>query len=757
MSHPSQARRSSSWLREAVALATAALLGLLLLAAAFSRAWPHLLLVGQEDTRFVQGFHDPEQFAGIANGRWSKPVAELALPRPPAVPVVLQLRLHVGRPPDQPGPQIRLSVDGQPAATFNALQRIDGTRRYYLLVPNQPRLDWAMRFAFTIEPLVVPGDQRELGVVVSTAQLLPLAPLRIPPLFTSLCALAIGALSYGCVRLTGASTWAGMLTSLALALLVAWGVATRPLELLPYLQRLALLPALGSAGLLLVRLLLPLSPAAPGPASNQSPADRLPHLAGISLPIMLGLGWWLALAFQVLIKLDGAQAIYPASLAQYTGLALGSALLLIGGWSYWKHGGATMTTVRWALALCALAAAIMIIDQVRFAFSRQAPDFWILFKGARAWTRGGSLYDLEAVYTNHFGHVFKVPPFYGMFFVPFVTLGGEQVLFFHRLLNLLLISASTLLWIWMVRPADYRRTALIVVASSLIMLNFRPLYDTLAYGQIDLLLLFLLTLALWALQERRELLAGGLIALGALFKIYPVLLLAFLVMKGHWRGLAGFVLGMLLANGLALLVMGWEMHRVYLTEVLPNIGGTTAWIESQTLASFVARWFAPPTHAEIFAERTLTLMAMAGSAGLVLLASLLSLRPAEAHRPAYALQYGQFLLLMVLAVPAAWMHYETLLLLVFAALLWNYRDSTISLPQAGLIALSFALIGFGNQWSFFGGTVNGVLTLLGLSHKFFGMLLLGWALVWAIMQTTAAPHLPVPMRATVVWKYLRLR
>ena len=68
----------------------------------------------------------------------------------------------------------------------------------------------------------------------------------------------------------------------------------------------------------------------------------------------------------------------------------------------------------------------------------------------------------------------------------------------------------------------------------------------------------------------------------------------------------------------------------------------------------------------------LPVLALAGtaiSAALSALACWISMRPARSDSTIFALQYAQFLLLMVLAVPAAWMHYETLLVLVFNGVL----------------------------------------------------------------------------------------
>jgi hypothetical protein len=480
--------------------------------------------------------------------------------------------------------------------------------------------------------------------------------------------------------------------------------------------------------------------------------------------------------FQVIITADGAQGVSPPVPTAWIGGILGLSLLGLGIWLRFRPRNQEPGTrneesgqerpaatdespdprspipdprsplAAWALALFAVAALAHLGYMLWFAFGRQGPDFWILFKGAREWARGGSFYDLQAIATNHFGHVFKVPPFYGMLFVPFVFQDGERILLFHRALNALLICATAVCWLRMWRLRLFSAAG----AGVLVLLNFRPLADTLAFGQIDLALLLILTLALWALRAERDLLAGALVALGTLFKIYPVILLAFFAAKGRWRALAGFALGMLLFNTLSVALIGWEMHRIYLTEVLPNIGGTSPWVENQTISGFVARFVAPPTDAVIFGDRGLARLAMALSAGVALLGCVLALGAAGRRTTTYALQYGVFLLLMVLVVPAAWMHYETLLFVPFGALLLHLRERMVPLPRAVALALSFALIAYGNQLSFYTGTVMGILTIAGVSYKFYGMLLLGGTLVATLLEEHAPLRLPVRLPSGVL-------
>lgn len=719
----------------------AAAIVLALLWAASAMVWPLAIDVGGNDHRFARGFHEPEQLGGRSM-RWTDGDSTLLVPQPPAgAPSVLELTLLDSR-PERPDPLIvRLLVDDAEATSL--LLQGYFPRRYQVLLPARLSASGVVKARLQSDAPLIVSDGRRLGVVVFDARLMPQRGALLPGPWLALCALGIGAFAYVALRLAGAGSRLALASPCAAAALIALGVALRPLEVLPYLGHFAAIAIVACLGVLIVRLIVPLAPAGDRPP-RKSEARLL--VAGEHAAIVLAVAYWMAVLYQQFMVWDGAAALGPSPWTVGVGVALAGALGI--GWPLWwvlrgrrlPPGAGRTRSAQIALVVLAGAAGAHLGWSLWYAFTRQAPDFWILFRGARAWVNGGSLYDLEAVATNHFGHVFKVPPFYGMFFVPMArAFDGQSVLVAHRVMNVALIIATALLWLRMWRIPLISLSA----AALLIVFNFRPLADTIAFGQIDLVLLFVLTAALWALREGRDGLAGALVALGTLFKLYPVILLVFFVLKRRRAGLWGFALGMLLFNGLAIAVMGWEMHRVYLFDVLPKIGGTTAWIENQTLSGFIARLAVSPMSATIFQDQTLRLLGTALSAGVALAVCALALIPFDRRSPAFALQYGLFLLLMVLCVPAAWMHYETLLVIPFAAMLLHLWGQRTPLGYALALGLSFALIAYGNQWSFFNGTVTGVLSLLGISYKLYGMLLLGFlsgaALLAARRPVVAAP------------------
>lgn len=69
-------------------------------------------------------------------------------------------------------------------------------------------------------------------------------------------------------------------------------------------------------------------------------------------------------------------------------------------------------------------------------------------------------------------------------------------------------------------------------------------------------------------------------------------------------------------------------------------------------------------------------------------------------------------------------------------MLLHLRGRPVSLSYAALLALSFALIAYGNQWTYYDGAIMGVLTILGISYKLYGMLVLGALMSAALLVTT---------------------
>jgi hypothetical protein len=96
-----------------------------------------------------------------------------------------------------------------------------------------------------------------------------------------------------------------------------------------------------------------------------------------------------------------------------------------------------------------------------------------------------------------------------------------------------------------------------------------PLHRNFLFGQFYLLLLVLIVAAVWAYVRGWHGLAGGLIAVAAACKIFPILLFVFFVQRRAWRALIAGAATLLAAGGVSVAVFGWGVHWTYVRGILP--------------------------------------------------------------------------------------------------------------------------------------------------------------------------------------------
>ncbi len=70
---------------------------------------------------------------------------------------------------------------------------------------------------------------------------------------------------------------------------------------------------------------------------------------------------------------------------------------------------------------------------------------------------------------------------------------------------------------------------------------FLPLLQAFVQREFEVTILFVTTCALYALMTRREGIAGALLGYATWFKLFPLVFLPYLAIRGRWRAVAGFV------------------------------------------------------------------------------------------------------------------------------------------------------------------------------------------------------------------------
>jgi hypothetical protein len=296
------------------------------------------------------------------------------------------------------------------------------------------------------------------------------------------------------------------------------------------------------------------------------------------------------------------------------------------------------------------------------SFDPHAADFKSFYSAGYAITHAGvPLYDLKELEENPFGEVFKLPPTAALYAAP-LPLGT--------------IQQARLVWRVMLVVAYIGALALLCRALGVRLLGpgwllglaawavFAPAQISVGEGQWDPLFLLTLAVAAVAVQRSRMALAGVAIALAASVKPYPALAALFFVGRRRWGSLAATLAALAGLLGLGALAAGAHETTVFLTRVLPASGVTTAYLDNQSLGGVLARLATTDLKPEpLVGVATVDVSIRLLAVALGAFATWSIWRAPSEDGFERAIQFSLLVPLSILVIPAAWTHYQTILLL----------------------------------------------------------------------------------------------
>ena len=155
--------------------------------------------------------------------------------------------------------------------------------------------------------------------------------------------------------------------------------------------------------------------------------------------------------------------------------------------------------------------------------------------------------------------------------------------------NILLLATA---YIFMkISPFSY------IFCLNITLLSGAALLNTLLFGQLYLLLLFVTVLGYYYLMKEKEFSAGILWGIGAVIKYFPFILIPVLIIKRKWRALGIIILTVILINFASLLILGKEVYTQFFSKVLfshlnGNLSGQSDFaVEFQSWNSMLRRLF----------------------------------------------------------------------------------------------------------------------------------------------------------------------
>ena len=201
-------------------------------------------------------------------------------------------------------------------------------------------------------------------------------------------------------------------------------------------------------------------------------------------------------------------------------------------------------------------------------------DFASYYFGGRELLSGRwmNTYDMEKLnglilhsgYRNVFVSYAPFPPFTSLVFAPFLLLSmGTAKLLFDAVCSLLFLITLMRTRVFLNIPPWWMAVLPVVF--------YTPIINNLFFGQSYLLLCCLLLEGYMAFKRGRVVLSSLWWGIAVLFKVFPGVLLIWLLLKKQFKA----ALGLCLACGslliVSLLINGWAVWKYYVSEILPKV------------------------------------------------------------------------------------------------------------------------------------------------------------------------------------------
>lgn len=259
------------------------------------------------------------------------------------------------------------------------------------------------------------------------------------------------------------------------------------------------------------------------------------------------------------------------------------------------------------------------------------------------------------------GAAANYPPLFYLFMQPWVWLPFRPAtLLWFTVNQLCLLGALVFCFRHGPPPSPVRVGAVLFVV-----LNYQPLMESLALGQTNVVLLFLVTLAWWGLHEGQPWLAAGAAAATVHMKPQYGLLLPLLWWIGERRVAARALLVAGLGLGASLVILGPTHHLQYLRYVLSMPDYLLTWTANLSPRATLHRLLDTPGQSRLLADG----LTLAFDGGILAVFARALPRTIPAGSSALDWSWGLGLAAMLLLSPLTEEHHLVVLLLPLALLI----------------------------------------------------------------------------------------
>jgi hypothetical protein len=376
------------------------------------------------------------------------------------------------------------------------------------------------------------------------------------------------------------------------------------------------------------------------------------------------------------------------------------------------------------LVIVALGAAVWFLSEMSDILSDMTfSDFTIYYHAAEKARADLPIYDIEGMNSHTFDPFYKYPPLEAHLLKYFVPFGLRQTALAWFYASLLFYIGALFLWIYAAKIPLLSSESLLLAC---LLFSSQPAVDSLSGPQMDSFMLFLLFVCCFGILKHRSIFSGGSIAVMTMIKIFPAILLLPFIQMRRYRDVAAFGTVLILLLLISFSLAGIQENMKFLTGVLPANVHASAYVENQSLFGFLARFFTDGSNWN--AGRPADLPAVLWLTRIIGIAMLL-ITAYLSRSNRLEMSVATLVVWLLIALPVAWVHYQTLLFFPAALYLHHQIQERLDDTKGWLgFAIAWGLIAFGNQ------SILQEAPILLQSYKFYGVLLLWILYIRAMWQ-----------------------